>query len=129
MTEAMVRVIASLTAFTVFMSLLATIGLKFFARSLSWGQAFIISIFSFAISALVIAVYFYVKAASGIPSSADSVATIVMLVLTGVLITRRARAYGIEKTGWLGVGGKTILSLIAFSWVLVGLYVLVAYLR
>lgn len=85
--------------------------------------------FSFAISTLLIAVYYYVKAASGLPSSADSVATMVMLVMTGVLITRRARAYGIEKIGWLGVGGKTILTLLAFSWVLVGLYVLVSYLR
>jgi hypothetical protein len=52
-------------------------------------------------------------------------ATIATLILTGVLITRRARAYGIDKAGWLGIGGKTILALLAFSWVLVGLYVLI----
>ena len=58
----------------------------------------------------------------GIPSVADSVATIVSLLLTGVLITRRAQAYGIKKTGRLGVGGKTMLVLVVFSWALVGLY-------
>jgi hypothetical protein len=104
------------------MSLLATAGVRFFARPLSFGRAFIISVFSFTISTLLIAVYFYVKASMGIPSVADGLATIVSLLLTGVVITRRAQAYGIKKTGWLGVGGKTMLALVAFSWVLVGLY-------
>jgi hypothetical protein len=122
MTEAIVRVIIGMAAFILLMSLLATAGVKFFARPLSFGQAFIISVFSFTISTLLIAVYFYVRASMGIPSAADSVATIVSLLLTGVLITRRARAYGIKKTGWLGVGGKAMLALLAFSWVLVGLY-------
>jgi len=49
----------------------------------------------------------------------------VMLVLSGVLITRRAQTYGIKKTGWLGVGGKTMLALLAMGWVLVGLYSLI----
>src|SRR5258706_558080 len=103
MTEAMVRVIISLGAFILFMSFLATAGIKFFARPLTFGQAFTISIFSFTISTLLIAVYFYVKASMGVPSSADSVATIVLLLLTGILITQRAQAYGVKKTGWLGV--------------------------
>jgi hypothetical protein len=122
MTEAIVRVIVSLAAFIPLMSLLATAGVKFFARPLSFGQAFIISVFSFTISTLLIAVYFYVKASMGIPPATDGLATMVSLLLTGVLITRRARAYGIKKTGWLGVGGKTMLTLVAFSWALVGLY-------
>jgi hypothetical protein len=122
MTEAIVRVIIGLAAFILLMSLLATAGVKFFARPLSFGQAFVISVFSFTISTLLIAVYFFVKASMAIPSAADGVATTVSFLLTGVLITRRARAYGIKKTGWLGVGGKTMLALLAFSWALVGLY-------
>jgi hypothetical protein len=122
MIEAIVRIIVGLAAFVLLMSFLATAAVKFFARPLSFGQAFIISVFSFTISTLLIAVYFYIKASMGLPSAADGVATIVSLLLTGVLITRRARAYGIKKTGWLGVGAKTILALIAFSWVLAGLY-------
>jgi hypothetical protein len=128
MTEAVVRLLIGLGAFTVLLSLLGTAGIKLFARPLTLGQAFIISIFSFTISNVLIAVYFLVQAASGIPRSVDSVVIMILFALTGVLITRRARAYGVEKTGWLGVGGKTILAIVAFSWVLVGLYVLVTFL-
>lgn len=128
MSDALLQVAISLAALTLLMSVPATAFLKFFARPLTWGQAFIISIFCFAITTALIAVYFFVKAAMGIPSSVDTLATVAMLILTGVLITRRARAYGIEKAGWFGVGGKTILALLAFSWVLVGLYVLVNFL-
>jgi hypothetical protein len=125
MSDALLRVAISLAALTLLMSVLATAFVKFFARPLTWGQAFIITIFCFAITTALIAAYFFVKAATGIPSSVDSLATIAMLILTGVLITRRARTYGIDKAGWLGVGGKTILTLLAFSWVLVGLYMLI----
>jgi hypothetical protein len=128
MSDALLQVVISLAALTLLLSVPATAFLKFFARPLAWGQAFIISLFCFAITTALVAVYFLVKAAAGIPSSVDSLATIAMLILTGVLITRRARAYGIDKAGWLGVGGKTILALVAFSWVLVGLYVLVNFL-
>jgi len=68
-------------------SLLATAGIKFFARSLTFWQAFIISVFSFTISTLLIAVYFFVKASMGVPYQ------------TGILITQRAQAYGIKKSG------------------------------
>ena len=109
------------------MSVPATAFLKFFARPLTWGQAFVISISCFAITTALIALYFFVKAATGIPSSVDGLG-IPALILTGALITRRARAYAIDKAGWFGVGGKTILALIAFSWVLVGLYALITFL-
>jgi hypothetical protein len=125
MTEAMVRLVVNLVAFILVMSLLATAAIKFFARPLSFGQALIISVFSFTISTFLIAVYFFVKASIGIPSSVDFIPTIVLLLLTGVLITQRAKAYGIKKTGWVGVGGKTILALLVFSWLMVGLYALV----
>jgi hypothetical protein len=69
MTEAAVRLIISLATFIALMSLLATAGIKFFARSLRFGQALIISVFSFTISTLLIAVYFYVKASIRVPSS------------------------------------------------------------
>jgi hypothetical protein len=92
MSDALLQVAISLAALTLLMSVPATAFLKFFARPLTWGQAFIISIFCFAIMTALIASYFFVKAATGIPSSVDSLATIAMLILTGVLITRRARA-------------------------------------
>jgi hypothetical protein len=92
---------------TLLMSVPATAFLKFFARPLTWGQAFTISILCFAITTALVAVYYFVKATTGIASSVDGSATIAILILTGVLITRRARAYGIDKARWLGVGGKS----------------------
>ncbi|MEH2512580.1 hypothetical protein V1291_003934 [Nitrobacteraceae bacterium AZCC 1564] len=129
MSAALLQVAVGLTVFTLLISIPAATFLKFFARPLTWGQALIISIFCFAITAVLLAVYFFVKATTGIPSFADSFATIPMLIVTGVLITWRARAYGIEKTGWLGIGGKTILSLLAFGWVLVGVCALITRLK
>jgi hypothetical protein len=125
MSDALLQVIIGLTVFTLLISIPAAAFLKFFARPLKLRQALIISIFGFAITTVLLAVYFFVKTTTGIPSFADSFATIPMLILIGVLITWRARAYGIEKTGWLGIGGKTILSLLTFSWVLVGVYALI----
>jgi len=94
--DSLLGIAISLTMLMLLMAIPATAFIKFFARPLTWGQAFSISTFCFAITT------------------------------AGVLITRRAQAYGIEKAGWLGVGGKTVLALVAFSWVLVGLlYVLI----
>lgn len=125
MSDVVLHLALGLAAYTLLCSVPATAFLKFFARPLTWGQAFIISICCFVITTALIAVYFFVKVATGIPSSVDALATVATLILTGVLITRRARAYGIDRAGWLGVGGKTILALLAFSWVLAGgVYVL-----
>jgi hypothetical protein len=129
MSDALLQVAINAAVFTLMIAVPATAFLKYFARPLTWGQAFIISVFSFAITTALVVVYFFVKAKTGIPSSVDSLASIAMLILTGVVMTRRARAYDIDKAGWLGVGGKTILGLIAFSWVLIGLYALVVFLR
>jgi YD repeat-containing protein len=125
MADSLLWVAIGVVILTLLMSVPARAFLKFFAPPLTWGQAFIISILCFAISTALVAVYYFVKATTGIASSVDGSATIAILILTGVLITRRARAYGIDKVGWFGVGGKTILALIAFSWVLVGLYMLI----
>ena len=130
MSDVLLHLTLGLAAYTLLCSVPATAFLKFFARPLTWGQAFVISICCFVITTALIAVYFFVKVATGIPSLVDALATIAMLILTGILITRRARAYGIDKAGWLGVGGKTILALLAFSWVLAGgVYVLITVLH
>jgi hypothetical protein len=72
MSGALLQVAISLAALTLMMSVPATAFLKVFARPLTWGQAFIISIFCFAITTALVAVYFFVKAATGIPSSAGA---------------------------------------------------------
>jgi hypothetical protein len=49
---------------------------------------------------------------------------LVMLCVAGSLITKLAKTYGIEKTGWLGVGAKSMLAVLAMSWVVVGVIAL-----
>jgi len=66
MTEAIVRVIIGLAVFILLMSLMATAGLKFFAPPLTVGRAFIISVFSFSISTVLMAVYFFGKGFMGV---------------------------------------------------------------
>jgi hypothetical protein len=40
--------------------------------------------------------------------------------VAGTIITKLARNYGIEKTGWLGIGAKSIFVVIGLSWLIVG---------
>ena len=45
--------------------------------------------------------------------------TIVVMCVARTIITKLARNYGIEKTGWLGVGAKGVLVLFVLSWLIV----------
>jgi hypothetical protein len=36
------------------------------------------------------------------------------------VVAKLARNYGIEKTSWLDIGGKSILVLLVLSWLIVG---------
>jgi hypothetical protein len=47
-------------------------------------------------------------------------AILLCMGLAGFLITRLAAREGVKKTGWLGVGAKSVLSTLALSWVMVG---------
>jgi hypothetical protein len=38
----------------------------------------------------------------------DGLSALILFCLSGVLITWQARKYGVEKSGWLGVGGKAM---------------------
>ena len=72
MSDVLLHRALGLAAYTFLCSVPATAFLKFFARPLTWGQAFIISICCFVITTALIAVYFFVKVATGIPSSVDA---------------------------------------------------------
>ena len=52
-------------------------------------------------------------------NSLDGIVTIIVIVVSGAVITRLARNYGVKKTGWLGVGGKSVLVMITLTWVIV----------
>jgi hypothetical protein len=44
-------------------------------------------------------------------------ATLVVLSLTGIMITRLSANYGIKKVGWFGLGARVVFVLIGLSWV------------
>jgi hypothetical protein len=45
----------------------------------------------------------------------DGLFTMVVMSVAGTIITKLARNCGIEKSGWLGVGGKSIVVLLGLS--------------
>jgi uncharacterized membrane protein len=80
------------------MTLLVALALNFFARPLSFSRALLISL----IASL---------AGLGLPQvTVELPATLVILFVGGYLITKLAQKYGIKKTGWLGVGAKSMLA-------------------
>ena len=52
-------------------------------------------------------------------------AILLCMSLAGFLITRLAAREGVTKTGWFGVGAKSVFSLLALIWVAVGVMYLV----
>jgi hypothetical protein len=50
----------------------------------------------------------------------SGVAILLCMCVAGFLITRLAAREGVKKTGWLGVGAKSVLSTLALTWIIVG---------
>jgi hypothetical protein len=126
MSTAIVQLIFGIVFLTFIFGLFAAIFIKLFERSVSFGQASLVAGWSIFVSTLAFVVYFFIQSVLGLPRSIDGLAAIVWMALSGTLITRRLRTYGFEKHGWAGVGAKTMLSVLALSWVLVGVYYLVS---
>lgn len=105
---------------------LLSLCVKFFARPLRYLDGLVISLIAAFVMAVLMALYYASKAMTGLPNAVDGVATLMGMIVMGILITRQAQTYGVVKTGKLGVGGKSILGLIGISWLLIGLYILVA---
>jgi hypothetical protein len=60
------------------------------------------------------------EAAFGAPQYADKLVGFAELLVPGAVVTRLARNYGVEKSGWFGVGAKATFWLLLFIVVLVG---------
>src|SRR5262249_40093555 len=108
------------------------IALKFFARPLLFSQALLISLIassvSIGLSVVLIVLYYLMGSAWGLPRfNVEVLAGCIMLFGGGYLITKLSKKYGIEKTGWLGVGGRSMLAVLAMSWVVVGVIALVGW--
>jgi hypothetical protein len=113
------QVLVGGTVLSVAFALLASAGVKYFARPLPYSKAFLISLAGFAVGTILYIVYFIAKVVMALPNSVDGLFTLVVMSVAGTVITRLARNYGIEKTGWLGIGAKSIFVLLGLSWVIV----------
>ena len=102
--------------------LVAAIFVKFFARDLSFARAFAISLAAYAVTVGYFVAYTELKRRIGIPSWADTISYLGLLIIPAVLINWLVQKRGIEKTGWLGVGGKTVFSVAAINWVFIGVF-------
>ena len=120
MIGAILQILIGGTAISVAFALLASAGVKYFARPLPYSKAFLISLEAFAVCTILAIAYYIVKAVMKLPDSVDALFTLVFISVAGTIITKLARNYGIEKTGWPNVGAKSIFVLIGLSWVLIG---------
>ena len=116
MAGSILQVLVGGAALTVVFALLASVGVKYFARPLPYSTAFLISLVGFAVGTVLYVLYFITKTAMALPNSVDGLFTLVVMSVVGTIITKLARNYGVEKTGWLGIGAKSIFVLVGLSW-------------
>jgi hypothetical protein len=90
---------------------------RFSKEKLTLKESFFVSLLACGASMIPLIAYFAFRRQWGLPLAADSIATFAWMFLTGWIISRRAQAYGVVKTGWFGVGAKTMFSLLIISWV------------
>jgi hypothetical protein len=117
--EFLLRIVGIVLAF----GLVAAICVRFFARTLSFPQAFTISLAAYAVTVALFIAYTEIKRRIAVPSWLDPISYLGLVVIPAVLINWLVRKRGIEKAGCLGVGGKTALSVGAINWVLIGIFV------
>jgi hypothetical protein len=110
---------ALLPGFLLF-TLVYTVTLKILERRLTFTQSLLISAVACVVSIAIYAGYTLAKPSLGLDKTYDSPAAIVSWCILAIVVTRVARNYGIEKKGWLGLGGKANLWLLAVAWVIIG---------
>jgi hypothetical protein len=112
--------------FVVIFALFAAVFINLFERRLSFVQALLIAGWSLFLSTLLLVVDSALRPALHLPQSVDAISSLVWLAITGMLITRQAQKYGIEKPGRLGLGAKVTLPILALGWAFVGVYLIVS---
>jgi hypothetical protein len=123
----MIDILVRIGIFVFIFALFATVFIKLFERRLTFVQAVLIAGWCLLLATVLLTIYFALKPMLGLPASVDGIATIAWMALAGTLITRQAQKYGFKKSGWLGLGAKVMLSILALSWVFVGIYLLIHY--
>jgi hypothetical protein len=102
--------IALLPGFLLF-TLFYTVAVKLVERRLTFLQSLYISAVAVVVLLALIASYTFAKRPLGIDKSVETFVYLAGYFITGIVITKLARNYGIEKTGRLGVGGWANLDL------------------
>jgi hypothetical protein len=123
----MIDILVRIGIFVFIFALFATVFIKLFERRLTFVQAVLIAGWCLLLATVLLTIYFALKPMLGLPASVDGIATIAWMALAGTLIARQAQKYGFKKSGWLGLGAKVMLSILALSWVFVGIYLLIHY--
>lgn len=96
--------------------------IKLFARQLPYWKALLISTSACGVAAVMMASFYVTRSMLGLFQWwVESIASALGLSVAGMLMTGLARKYGIQKTGKLGVGAKSILAFMAVGWVLLGI--------
>lgn len=118
MSEAILILLIYFGLLAAFISVISAGILKWLDRRLTFFQWLLIAFVAHAIGLVFYILYFFAERQFAIPKGVAGLVALVWSSIVGSIITRQARTYGVEKTGWLGVGGKSILYLIFLSWVL-----------
>jgi hypothetical protein len=126
--EAIFQLVVYLGVVGTIFSLIVAAVIKFLERALTFGQAFLISLATNFVTLVLYIGYTVAKPQLGIPRDVDMLATLVVLSLTGIMITRLSANYGIKKVGWFGLGARAVFVLIGLSWVFTAAVFLLIYL-
>jgi hypothetical protein len=102
--------------------------LKWVQRSLTYRQSLKIAGVAIAVSIVLLVVFYFVRAKYFPNKDVDNPASLIALCVTGIIATKSARNYGVEKVGWLGVGARVGLWILTGSSIFVVLGVGVVYL-
>jgi hypothetical protein len=116
----------SVGGFVLIFALCAAVFIKLYSpRPLSFVQALLIAGWSIFLSTILLIAFTVLKPDLKPAPVIDGLSALILLCLSGLLITREARKHGIEKTGWLGIGGKAMLSVLALIGLFFGAYLVV----
>ena len=115
----------SVGGFVLIFALCAAMFIKLYSPRLSFVQALLIAGWSIFVSTVLLIVFTVVKPDLKPAPVIDGLSALILFCLSGVLITWQARKYGVEKSGWSGVGGKAMLSVFVLSSLFFGAYLVV----
>jgi hypothetical protein len=111
-----------LSIYVVMLSAVSAPAGKFFERRMDFLQHWLTCLVAWGAVTILSVSYFTAKQEFSLSPPLDGVVVTFFIIVGGILITRFAYwKYGIEKTGWFGLGAKVMLAFVTLSWVLTGI--------